>query len=74
LQQGEKQGAQQAGKTCGLRNTLNHCNDPLVARKRGTVTGIVGSVVHRLDMRKAGEIHQQGTEQAGANRQNQALR
>ena len=29
-----------------------------MARERGAVAGIVGSVVHRLDMRETGEIHQ----------------
>ena len=29
-----------------------------MARERGAVPGIVGSVVHRLDVREAGEIHQ----------------
>lgn len=44
-----------------------------MAREGGAVARIVGSVVHGLDMREPGEIHQACTEDRRADRGGQAL-
>ena len=44
-----------------------------MARERGAVAGIVGGVVHRLDMREPGEIHQTRAEYRRTDGGGQAL-
>jgi len=44
-----------------------------MAREGRAVTGVVCSVVDRIDRREAGEVDQKGTQQEGADGSRQAL-
>lgn len=44
-----------------------------MARKSGTVTGVVGSVVHRFYMGKAGEVNEEGPQHGSADSGDNAL-
>ncbi|MDT4847669.1 hypothetical protein FQZ97_817340 [compost metagenome] len=72
LQKCQQDGGEQAGEARGPGDALDH-GGVSVAGESGAVAGVVGGVVHRLDVREAGEEDQQRAEQAAAGGDRHAL-